>query len=169
MRALLPLLLLFTAGPCLCQVKVLFDASKAETAGNADWTIDADQHNLGFNNGPAVTGQGNESNPQRYPTPPQAGITAATAGRIVGRLWWPIHKVAAVSLLLVWGHGVMAGSDSAVLLVVYLSTGAGVLLLGVSRYVARTTGDRVADLTAPPVTARSDTEVTRWRRDGVPR
>ena len=98
-----------------------------------------------------------------------AGITAATAGRFGGRLWWPVHKVAAVSLLLVWGHGVLAGSDSAALLAVYLSTGALVLLLGVSRYVARTTGDRVADLTAGAATARSEREVTRWRRDGVPR
>jgi hypothetical protein len=27
------------------QVKVLFDATKAESAGNADWVIDADVHN----------------------------------------------------------------------------------------------------------------------------
>ena len=28
------------------QIKILFDASKAESAGNADWVIDADLHNL---------------------------------------------------------------------------------------------------------------------------
>ena len=28
------------------QIKILFDATKAETAGNADWVIDADNHNL---------------------------------------------------------------------------------------------------------------------------
>ena len=59
-------------------VKILFDATKAETAGNADWVIDSDLFNLGFGTGPAVAGSGNESNPQRIPTPAQSGITAAT-------------------------------------------------------------------------------------------
>ncbi|HNP32516.1 MAG TPA: hypothetical protein PKN96_04440 [Flavobacterium sp.] len=40
--------------------KFLFDATKAETAGNADWIIDAD------------------SSPQRFPTPAQSNITAST-------------------------------------------------------------------------------------------
>jgi hypothetical protein len=40
--------------------KFLFDAKKAETAGNADWVLDAD------------------SSPQRFPTPLQATITAST-------------------------------------------------------------------------------------------
>src|ERR1700704_3757237 len=39
----------------------LFDASHAETAGNADWVIDEDN-----------------STPQRIPTPAQSGITAST-------------------------------------------------------------------------------------------
>lgn len=43
-------------------VKILFDATKAETAGNADWVIDAD-----------VSGS-----PQRLPTPLQSTITAST-------------------------------------------------------------------------------------------
>lgn len=60
------------------QVKILFDATKAESAGNADWVIDADTHNLGFSSGPAVAGSGSESNPQRIPTPLQSTITAST-------------------------------------------------------------------------------------------
>ena len=44
------------------QTKILFDATKAETAGNADWIIDADVAN----------------SPQRIPLPPQSGITATT-------------------------------------------------------------------------------------------
>ena len=40
--------------------KFLFDATKAETAGNADWVLDAD------------------SSPQRFPTPAQSTITAST-------------------------------------------------------------------------------------------
>ncbi len=50
------------------QTRILFDAIKAEMANNADWIIDADQHNI----------MGNESNPQRFPTPAQSGITANT-------------------------------------------------------------------------------------------
>ena len=70
-----------------------------------------------------------------------AGITAAAAGRIPGRVWWPIHKVAIVTLALVWGHAVLAGTDSPALFVMYLSTGAFVLVLAASRYVARSGRD----------------------------
>lgn len=62
------------------QVKVLFDATKAETAGNADWVVDADLYNLGTNSsGAMVTGAGNEANPQRYPTGAQSNITSTTS------------------------------------------------------------------------------------------
>lgn len=40
--------------------KFLFDATKAETAGNADWVLDAD------------------SSPQRFPTPAQSNVTSTT-------------------------------------------------------------------------------------------
>ena len=60
------------------QIKILFDASKAESAGNADWVIDSDTHNIGFSSGPAIVGTGNEANPQRIPTPLQSNITAST-------------------------------------------------------------------------------------------
>ncbi|MBH8569941.1 T9SS type A sorting domain-containing protein [Microvirga sp. STS02] len=43
-------------------VKILFDATKAQTAGNADWVIDSD-----------VSGS-----PQRLPTPAQSTVTAST-------------------------------------------------------------------------------------------
>lgn len=59
------------------QTKILFDASKAEAAGNADWVIDADLHNIGYFNGPAQIG-GTESNAQKIPTPLQATITTST-------------------------------------------------------------------------------------------
>lgn len=61
------------------QIKILFDATKAEVAGNADWVIDADNNNLGLSTGPALLNAGNESNAQRIPTPAQSGITATTA------------------------------------------------------------------------------------------
>lgn len=59
------------------QIKVLFDATKAETAGNADWVIDADVYNLKYT-ATGITTTGTESNPQRIPTPSQSGITATT-------------------------------------------------------------------------------------------
>ncbi len=59
--------------------KVLFDATKAQMAGNADWVIDADVNNIGTGTGGVmVVGGGSESNPQRFPTPPQSGIIATT-------------------------------------------------------------------------------------------
>lgn len=61
------------------QVKILFDATKAQTAGNADWVIDADLFNLGWSSGPPVLGGGNEANAQQTPTPAQSGITSSTA------------------------------------------------------------------------------------------
>ncbi len=60
-------------------VKILFDASKAEMAGNADWVIDANILNIGFNNGPAVVGTGTESNPQQFPSPSQSAIISSTS------------------------------------------------------------------------------------------
>ncbi len=76
-----------------------------------------------------------------------AGITAALAGRLPIRLWWPIHKVASVALVLVWLHGVIGGGDTAVLLVMYLLTGGLIAAVAVSRYTARTPADHVAELT----------------------
>ena len=51
-------------------------------AGNADWVIDADTHNLkvsAASDGSGTPGSGSESNPQRYPTPDQTNVTAGTA------------------------------------------------------------------------------------------
>jgi hypothetical protein len=60
----------------------LFDATKAEMAGNADWVVDADLHDLRVSAaiyGSGVTNAaGVESNPQRFPTPPASGITSVT-------------------------------------------------------------------------------------------
>ncbi|MCW3075638.1 MAG: hydrolase [Bacteroidetes bacterium] len=62
------------------QVKILFDATKAQTAGNADWVMDADLHNMNWNPNACVNcGAGaTNSNAQRFPTPSQSGITAST-------------------------------------------------------------------------------------------
>ena len=77
-----------------------------------------------------------------------SGITAALAGRGAARVWWPLHKVSAAALVLVWLHGLLAGSDALALLLMYGLSGAGVIALAVSRYVATTPRDRVEALTA---------------------
>jgi hypothetical protein len=72
--------LMFAAGAASAQTKILFDATKAETAGSADWILDADQWNLNWNPS-ASTGTGTyniHSNAQRIPIPAQSGITAST-------------------------------------------------------------------------------------------
>lgn len=65
-----------------------------------------------------------------------AGITAAAAGTFIGRLWWPLHRLAWVSLVLVWFHGVLSGTDTPDLWILYVTTGLAVLFLAVSRYLA---------------------------------
>ncbi len=75
---LLGLIIVFSAFANAQQKKVLFDATKSETASNADWIIDADSWNLGYDNGSPYIG-GNEANAQRYPTPSQDDITQSTA------------------------------------------------------------------------------------------
>ncbi len=70
-------LVLFLSLSLDSQVKILFDATKAETAGNADWVIDADNWNLGYNPYPYIGG--NEANAQRYPTPSEQNITPSTS------------------------------------------------------------------------------------------
>jgi hypothetical protein len=77
MRFLLFLLLIVLfSNKSNSQIKFLFDAKKAETAGNADWIIDADEFNLGYYSNPEIGGY--ESNAQRFPTPDQSTITSDT-------------------------------------------------------------------------------------------
>jgi hypothetical protein len=77
-----------------------------------------------------------------------AGVTAGLAGRLPRRMWWPIHKVAAIALVLAWVHGVLGGGDTAALFSLYVVTGGLVLVVAVSRYVARNSADLVAELTS---------------------
>jgi hypothetical protein len=68
----------------IAQNKILFDATKAEMAGSADWIIDADANNIYFSSSthiPYVSSGSTTgaSNPQRIPTPAQSGITSSTA------------------------------------------------------------------------------------------
>lgn len=80
MRTIIYVYLFFAFQICettFAQNKILFDASKGQEAGNADWIVDTDSYNLGIgSSGPYIGGS--ESNPQRFPTPAQSGVTAAT-------------------------------------------------------------------------------------------
>jgi len=87
-----------------------------------------------------------------------SGLTTALAGRVGARVWWPLHRLSSVTLVLVWAHGVLAGSDTIALLAMYVITGGAVLALGVSRYVATTPADRIE---AQPATVGRRPLVTR--------
>jgi len=72
------------------------------------------------------------------------GSTALLAGHLPQRLWWRVHKVAIVALLLVWLHGVLAGGDTPMLRWLYLSTGGLIAIVALSRYAARTPAEQIA-------------------------
>jgi len=61
------------------------------------------------------------------------GASAALAGRLTGRAWRPIHQAALVVFGLSWAHGLLAGSDSSRLRLMYAVTGGLVTLLAVTR------------------------------------
>lgn len=65
-----------------------------------------------------------------------AGITAALAPHLCSRVWWPVHKVAILSIVGVWAHAVLAGTDSVALLTWYLATAGLVIAVATSRYLA---------------------------------
>ena len=73
-----------------------------------------------------------------------AGLTARFAGRL-GRVWWPVHRVAIVIYAAAWLHGVLSGTDSAAL---------GLLL-------RRLTADRAVDC-GQSLSHRSDPKDFRW-------
>lgn len=74
-----------------------------------------------------------------------AGVTAAAAGRWAGRVWWPVHKVAGISLVLAWLHGVFTGIDTRAIAWLYAVTAIGLVALAASRYMVRTPNDIAAE------------------------
>jgi len=76
---LITLLILVATSVAAQQKTILFDAAHAQTAGNADWTLDEDSCGIA----------------QRFPTPDQAGITSATAETY----WNGAHSAMGVDLV----------------------------------------------------------------------
>jgi hypothetical protein len=80
MMSILVAFALFVATHAAAQQKtILFDAAHAQTAGNADWTLDEDSCGTA----------------QRFPTPDQAGITSGTAETY----WNGAHSAMGVDLV----------------------------------------------------------------------
>ncbi len=77
-KYIITIILLNFYASLLAQQKILFDATKAETANNADWIIDSDLFNVRYSQG-NITFNGNEANPQRFPTPDQSTVTTSTS------------------------------------------------------------------------------------------
>jgi predicted ferric reductase len=66
-----------------------------------------------------------------------AGLSAGAAGYLPLRLWFPLHRVAAVSFVLILVHGLVAGSDTATLTVMYVASGVLVGGYALHRYTAK--------------------------------
>jgi len=63
-------------------------------------------------------------------------VTAALAGRLGSGQWLAVHRLAVPVWVSGWLHGVLAGTDTAALRLVYAATGASVLALLASRVLA---------------------------------
>lgn len=59
--------------------------------------------------------------------------SAALAGRLAGRAWRPIHHAALVVFGIAWVHGLLAGSDTSRLRLMYAVTGGIVAVFAVTR------------------------------------
>lgn len=75
-----------------------------------------------------------------------SGFTASLAGRGLGRMWLPLHRLAAAGWVLAWLHGVLAGADTGAWLWMYVTTGLLVTVLVVRRVTAPTLSDESRDL-----------------------
>ena len=61
-------------------------------------------------------------------------VSARTAGRRGSRHWYLYHRFSVATFVLIWFHGVLAGTDTAALRILYVATGVGIGVLATSRY-----------------------------------
>lgn len=71
-------------------------------------------------------------------------VTARIGGRLVGRQWLPVHRLALPLWALVWLHGLLSGADAPRLRMFYAVTGVIVLMTMVTRVFGRAVATRVA-------------------------
>ena len=71
-------------------------------------------------------------------------VTARGGGRLVGRNWLPIHRVALPLWAMVWFHGLLSGTDAPRLRTFYVATGLCVLVVMATRVFGRAVATRVA-------------------------
>jgi DMSO/TMAO reductase YedYZ heme-binding membrane subunit len=82
--------------------------------------------------------------------------TARSAGRRGARHWLFYHRLASVNFVLVWLHGVLAGTDTAALRPLYVGTGGVVAFLAMTRYSVERWSQRredIIEVPGPPVRA----------------
>jgi len=70
--------------------------------------------------------------------------TAALAGSLGRRVWFPIHTVSVLVFCLTLAHGILAGSDAYALRWVYVVTGGLVLVLQATRWIGSRAGHGAA-------------------------
>ena len=81
-------------------------------------------------------------------------LTARFAGRRGTKHWLLFHRLAIVTFAMTWFHGVLAGTDTAALRILYVATGSIVAVLVGSRFVMRLTnrsGSGESSLVTTPV------------------
>jgi hypothetical protein len=87
-----------------------------------------------------------------------AGVSASLAGYLPSWAWWPLHRAAILAFVMIWVHGVFAGSDTSTLLPMYLGTAAAIMLAALSRYTAVNHHDRLAEVSAAAAVERDVVE-----------
>jgi hypothetical protein len=65
-----------------------------------------------------------------------SGLTAVMAGSWAARVWWPLHKIAILTLVLVWLHALLTGTDTPALMLMYIVSGVAIVALAAWRYLA---------------------------------
>ena len=80
-------------------------------------------------------------------------VTARAAGRVGARHWLAYHRLAVANFALVWFHGVLAGTDTPSLRLLYVVSGGAVVALTATRYLLGRVA-RPLEVDAGAVTAR---------------
>lgn len=96
-------------------------------------------------------------------------VSARTAGRRGSRHWYVYHRFSVATFVLIWFHGVLAGTDTAALRLLYVTTGVGIAILAISRYtVSHSFGRRAANPENGHALARTPTDVLREFKETLP-